>query len=192
MERATANQLIDQVAATRRRARGDRRATSVPLLAFGAATVIDAGLRSAHPNLGLLGDFLFAPVGFVLLALYYRRRENTTGVEGRPPAYVTAAVVTVVALPLLALFGGYAVAGVALVAIAVTQRNLYLGGWALVFGLGGSLEVFALFSNRLYDVFGYFAWAPSVVYAILGLLLVGAGLHARRDEGGPGPTVARA
>jgi hypothetical protein len=192
MDRATANELINQVGATRRRARGDRRATSIPLLAFGAATVVDAGLRSAHPSLGLLGDFLFAPVGFVLVALYYRHREKATGVGGRPLPYVIAAVVTLVALPLLALFGGYAVAGVALVVIAVQQRNLYLAGWALVFGVGGSLEVFAIFSNRLYDVFGYFAWAPSLVYATLGLLLMGAGLYARRGESRPGAAVALA
>jgi len=192
MDRATANELIDQVDATRRRARSDRRASSIPLLAFGAATVVDAVLRGAHPTLGLLGDFLFAPVGFVVVALYYRRRENVTGVGSRPLPYVIAAVVTLVCLPLLALFGGYAVAGVALVVIAGKQRNLYLAGWALVFGVGGSLEVFAIFSNRLYDVFGYFAWAPSLVYATLGLMLLGAGLYARRGEKGSGRQVALA
>ncbi len=195
MHAIAADELIQQVGDLRRRARGDRRATSVPLLVFGAITLLDALLRSVLDPGGDAVLLLLAPAGFVVVALYYRRRELSTGVGGRTRPYALAAVVTVVTLPLVLLFGAYELVGVGLLAIALTQRNWYLGAWAVVYGVIGGLEALAAVSNRLYGAAdalgfarardGYFSWSSSLVYGALGVALIGAGVYARRRESVP-------
>ncbi len=185
MDATAAHDLLEEVEGVRRRARGDRRATSAPLLVFGAITLVDALLQMASdpfPNYGLV---FLGPVGFALVALYYQRSEVRTGV-GRPAlTYVVAAVVTLLLVPLFVLLGAPVLVGLGLLAIAVGQRNRYLGLWAVVCGVVGGLEAFSVLSNRLYDVWGYFSWSSSVVFGVLGLALVVAGLHARRKESAP-------
>jgi hypothetical protein len=192
MDASAAHELIEEMRAVRRRTRGDRRATSVPLVVFGAITVLDALLRTVVGPLGTIAPLVIAPAGFAAVALYYRRREIARGVGGRTGAYVLAAVLTLLILPLVIVFGAYALVGVALLVIAVRQRNLYLGVWAVVYGVLGGLESIFFLSNRLYTVAdalgfvraenGYFWWAPTLVYGALGALLIGAGLYAQRSE----------
>ena len=136
------------------------------------------------------------PAGFVTIALYYRRRQTITGVGSRTRSYTVAALVIVAAcllvLSLLWLVGMYVVAGIGLLVIALKQRNLYLGMWAAVFGIVGGLEGLSLISNRLYGAAhglglfrasdGYFSWSSSLVYGVLGLGLISAGLYAQSQE----------
>jgi hypothetical protein len=195
---AVGDVLVD-VEHTQKRARGDRRATSVPLIVFGALTLVDALIRSlSDPTANALA-LLLAPIGFAAIALYYRRREIVVGVGSKPRPYAVAALVVVLGAVLLVsvllVFGVYAVVGLGLLAIAVGQRNLALGVCAIVYGVVGALEGLSLISNRLYaaaDWFGlfrgsdgYFSWSPSLVYGVLGALLIGAGLLARKHEMAP-------
>jgi hypothetical protein len=196
MDSVAAHAVINEVGDIRHRVRRDLRATSVPLLVFGAITLIDAVLRAGVDPIGNAALLVLAPVGFFVVALYYRRRESVIGIGGRTRPYVVAALVTLLCLPLLLAFGAYALVGVALLVIAVRQRNLYLGVWAIVFGVVGGLESIYLISNRLYSVDqalglwraqdGYFSWAPSLEYGALGVVLISAGLYAhRREVAGP-------
>jgi hypothetical protein len=195
MDSATAKEMLGDAGAVQRRVRGDRRATSVPLIVFGSITLIAAVIRPMVDWAGTLALFLLAPVGFLSVALIYRRREIALGLGGRDRAYTVAAISTLLLLPILGLaLGSYALVGMALVIIAMLQRNLQLGIWALVFGVVGGLEHLSLISNRLYSFAdtlgiyrssdGYFSWSSSLVFAILGLALIVAGLLARHSEQG--------
>jgi hypothetical protein len=195
MDVATASEVLDEVGAVQRRVRGDRRATSVPLIVFGAITLIAAVIEPMLDWAGTLTLFLLAPIGFVSVALIYRRRQIAFGVGGRERAYTVAAISTLLLLPILGLaLGSYALIGLALVIIATLQRNLRLGIWALVFGLVGGLEHLFLISNRLYSLAdtlginrskdGYFSWSSSLVFGILALALIVGGLLARHAERG--------
>lgn len=192
MDATEAQDLLQEVEGVRRRARADRRATSLPLLVFGSLTLVGALLQTLtapYPNYGLV---FLGPIGFALVALCYRRREIRTGV-GRPArSYLVAAVVTLLFVPSFVLLGSPVLSGLGLLGIAAWQRDRYLGLWAVVCGVVGGLEAFAVLSNRLYDVSdalgfhsdtsGYFSWSSSLVFGMLGLALVLAGLHARRRE----------
>jgi hypothetical protein len=196
MDASAAQDLLDDVKGLKRRARGDRRAASVPLLAFGGVALVDALLQLVLGPVTNLVSLLLAPVGFAAVAVYFRRREIATGIGSRSGPYSVAAIVTVVALLLvLGLIlpaGMYAVVGVGLLVIAVRQRNLYLGLWAVFYGVVGGLEGLSLISNRLYAAFaslgwfrssgGYFSWSPSLIYGLLGLVLIGAGVYALQHE----------
>lgn len=195
MDSATAKEVLGDVRVVQRRVRGDRRATSVPLIVFGTITLIAAVIEPMVNWAGTLALFLLAPVGFLSVALIYRRREIAFGLGGRQRAYKVAAISTLLLLPILGLaLGSYALIGLALVIIAMLQRNLQLGIWALVFGVVGGLEHLFLISNRLYslaDVLGinrsndgYFFWSSSLVFGILGLALSVGGLLARHSERG--------
>jgi len=195
MDAATANEVLGDVGAVQRRVRGDRRATSVPLIVFGAITLLVAVIEPMLDWAGTVTLFLLAPVGFLLVALIYRRREIAFGVGGRERAYTVAAISTLLLLPILGLaLGSYALVGIALIIIAMLQRNLQLAIWALVFGVVGGLEHLSLISNRLYSLAdslsiyrsndGYFSWSSSLVFGILGLALIVGGLLAQRAERG--------
>jgi intracellular septation protein A len=195
MDSATAKEMLGDAGAVQRRVRGDRRATSVPLIVFGTITLIAAVIEPMVDWAGTLALFLLAPIGFVSVALIYRRREIAFGLGGRERAYTVAAISTLLLLPILGLaLGSYALIGLALVIIAMLQRNLQLGIWALVFGVVGGLEHLSLISNRLYSLTdtlginrsqdGYFSWSSSLVFAILGLALIVGGLLARHSEHG--------
>jgi hypothetical protein len=197
MDPTTAQELMHDVGNLRQRVRHDRRAASTPLLVFGGMTLVEALLYFEPLGVSWIGLDLFirlfvAPVGFVLVALSYRRRQSATGVGARPAPYVIAALVVFILFPVALALGPYAEVGVALCVIAVTQRNLYLGVWAVIYGVVGSLEVFDVISNRLYGAAevlglfraqdGYFSSAPPLVYGLLGALLVAAGLYAQTRE----------
>jgi hypothetical protein len=195
MDFATANEVLGDVGAVQRRVRGDRRATSVPLIVFGAITLLAAVIEPILDWAGTLTLFLLAPVGFLSVALIYRRREIAFGIGGRARAYKIAAIATLLLLLVLGLaLGSYAIIGLALVIIAMLQRNLQLGIWAFVFGVVGGTEHLFLISNRLYSLAdtlgfnrsndGYFSWSSSLVFGILGLALIVGGLLTRHAERG--------
>jgi intracellular septation protein A len=195
MDSATAKEMLGDVGAVQRRVKGDRRATSVPLIVFGSITLIAAVIEPMVDWAGTLALFLLAPVGFLSVALIYRRREIAFGLGGRERAYTVAAISTLLLLPILGLaLGSYALVGIALIIIAMLQRNLQLAIWALVFGVVGGLEHLSLISNRLYSLAdslgiyrsndGYFSWSSSLVFGILGLALIVGGLLAQHAERG--------
>jgi intracellular septation protein A len=195
MDSATAKELLGDVGAVQRRVKGDRRATSVPLIVFGSITLIAAVIEPMVDWAGTLALFLLAPVGFLSVALIYRRREIAFGLGGRERAYTVAAISTLLLLPILGLaLGSYALVGIALIIIAMLQRNLQLAIWALVFGVVGGVEHLSLISNRLYSLAdtlgiyrsndGYFSWSSSLVFGILGLALIVGGLLAQHAERG--------
>lgn len=195
MDSATAKEMLGDVGAVQRRVKGDRRATSVPLIVFGSITLIAAVIEPMVDWAGTLALFLLAPVGFLSVALIYRRREIAFGLGGRERAYTVAAISTLLLLPILGLaLGSYALVGIALIIIAMLQRNLQLAIWALVFGVVGGLEHLSLISNRLYSLTdtlgiyrsndGYFSWSSSLVFGILGLALIVGGLLAQHAERG--------
>jgi intracellular septation protein A len=195
MDSATAKEMLGDAGAVQRRVRGDRRATSVPLIVFGTITLIAAVIEPMVDGAATVALFLLAPVGFLTVALIYRRREIALGLGGRERAYTVAAISTLLLLPILGLaLGSYALVGMALIIIAMLQRNLQLGISALVFGVVGGLEHLSLISNRLYSLAdtlgiyrssdGYFSWSSSLVFAILGLALIVGGLLAQHAERG--------
>jgi intracellular septation protein A len=195
MDSTAAKVMLGDVGAVQRRVKGDRRATSVPLIVFGSITLIAAVIEPMVDWAGTLALFLLAPVGFLSVALIYRRREIAFGLGGRERAYTVAAISTLLLLSILGLaLGSYALVGIALIVIAMLQRNLQLAIWALVFGVVGGLEHLSLISNRLYSLAdslsiyrsndGYFSWSSSLVFGILGLALVVGGLLAQHAERG--------
>ena len=198
MERADAQALLRDAELLRRRARGDRHASSVPLLIFGALTVVSAPL--AFPALGLWGELfwlLAGPAGFLATGWWYRRQQARSGIgEGRG-SYTVAGVSTLLAFVLVPLvwIAPLPVVAAGLLVVAALQRNRYLAAWATVLGLLGGLERFFVLSNRLYDLAGWFGWlreprdhgllddlGQPIVYAALGGLLLAAGLVALRRE----------
>jgi hypothetical protein len=164
---------------------------------FGVITLAEALLRPlVHPIVNDLVALVLAPVGFVCIALYYRRRERATGVGSPTHSYALTglflALVLILMFGIVLIFGTFAVVGFGLVFIAFRQRNFYLGVWAVIYGVVGTLEGLSLVSNRLYvtaqglglfrSTDGYFSWSSSLVYGLLGAMLIGAGLFARHDE----------
>jgi hypothetical protein len=195
MEAANARAVINELEHVREETRRDRRATSVPLLAFGLLTVLHALALVWEPYRGVYW-LVAAPAGFGLVAWYYRRHEEAVGVGSPAGTYGKWAIGLLAALmllPILMLFNApLGLSALALLIIAIRQRNRYLGVWAVVYGVVGVLEGFYFFTNRAYDVAdflgyssgssSYFSWAPSLVAGILGAILVGAGLLALRHE----------
>jgi hypothetical protein len=197
MERTDARALLADAERLRRRARGDRHASSVPLLIFGALTVVGALL--ALPALWPWGDWywlLAGPAGFLAVGWWYRRQQARSGIgEGRG-SYAVAGVCTLLVFVLLPLLwiAPLPVVAAGLLVVAVLQRNRYLAAWAAVLGLLGGLERFYVLSNRLYDLAQWLGWFPEsrgyrlldggqpLVYAALGGLLLVAGLVALRRE----------
>ena len=195
MEASTARDAMAELETVRRQTRRDRRVTSVPLLTFGALTVLQALTMAREPYRGLYW-VVAAPAGFAIVAWYYRRHEVSLGVGSPSGTYARWALgilAALVLLPILVLFGApFGLIALGLLIIAVRQRNRYLGVWAVVYGIVGVLDGFYFLTNRVYDVAeflgyssgsgGYFRRAPSVVGGLLGIMLIGAGLVALRHE----------
>jgi hypothetical protein len=201
MERTAAQALLRDAERLRRRARGDRHASSVPLLIFGGLTVISAPLTL--PRLFPWGDvfwMLAGPAGFLVTGWWYRRQQTRSGIgEGRG-SWTVAGVSILLGLALLPVvwIAPLPIVGAGLLVLAILQRNRYLAAWAAVLGLLGGLERFFVLSNRLTDLADWLGWfreprgqellidlASSIVFAALGGLLLAAGLVAlRRERGG--------
>ena len=196
MDATNAGSVLKDVEDIRRRTRQDRRATSVPLLTFGALGIGGAIVRIlAGPTEGLYWA-LAAPVGFAVTAWVLRRHEVVSGVGTRSSSYrrwALGVLVTLLLLPFLVLFGmPIALIGLGLLAIAVRQRNTYLAVTAGVFAVVGVLDGLLFIENRIYDLnqwlgayestSGYAGWASKVSGALPAAVLLVAGLAARRRE----------
>jgi len=197
MERTDAQALLRDAERLRRRARGDRHASSVPLLIFGALTVISAPLALFLWPVGGWFWLLAGPAGFLATGWWYRRQQTRSGIgEGRG-SYTVAGVSTLLAFVLLPVvwIAPLPVVAAGLLVVAALQRNRYLAAWATVLGLLGGLEHFLVLSNRLYDLAEWLGWfreprnyglldelGPPTVFAAVGGLLLAAGLVALRRE----------
>jgi hypothetical protein len=197
MERTDAEALLRDAERLRRRARGDRHASSVPLLVFGALTVLSAPLTL--PTLWPWGDvywMLAGPAGLLVTGWWYRRQQARSGVGAGRGSYTVAGVSVLLACVVLPLvwIAPLPVVGAGLLVVAALQRNRYLAAWAVALGVLGGLERFFVLSNRLADLFEWFGWfqeprdygllddGSTIVFAALGGLLLAAGLVALRRE----------
>jgi hypothetical protein len=190
-----AKAVVEQLERLKVRARGDRRATSLPLFTFGVIALAGAPFGD-NLGWGWLFWLLAAPAGFAFLAWRQRARATSTGVGGGHDPYgwlVVGWLLSLVAVGLLAVLAPLMAITFGLLVVARRQRNRFLAVCAVVFGVIGTLEVpFYAISNRLYDVAdllglyswrsGYFGWARQLVVALLGGFLLTAGLVARRRE----------
>lgn len=187
--------VLAEVERLRRMARGERRASSVPLLAFGVLTLGYVPLAGQLSLLSLVYWSVIAPVGFLLVAWWYRRRLVRVGVGAGDAPYAKTGWILLAAfalvLPLTAV--QLPVIGIALLVLAVRQRNAYLGAFAVLFAVIGVLGTFtATLENLLYRAAyglgwfqpqsGYFDGAPTIITAAAGLLLLAGGLAAMRRE----------
>lgn len=196
MDAVAAEALLRDVDAIRTRTRHDRHATSVPLLTFGALGVGDALLQAATGTSALLYWAVAAPAGFAITAWLLRRHEIGSGVGTRSSSYrhwAVGVLAVLLLVPLAALFGApFALIGLGLTAIAVCERNAFLGVAAAAFATLGVLNGFHFVENRIFEVnqwvgayettSGYTAWATTAARALPGAMLVAAGLAARYRE----------
>jgi hypothetical protein len=193
------NQLLPDLDRLRARVRADQRATSAPMLAFGALIVGYApigGLFAGqlHAEGRHLTVLLYWPlattVGLVALWWSARRRAGQDGVgEGRRTyrsairAYLIALVLIVVlCIPVLfiGVFTPMIWPAAVLAAIASWQRNRLLGTWAAATGVvGGAESVYVIVNQGLSS--GWW-WLQPVVYAALGSAMVAGGLVIGRRE----------
>ncbi|MYS25057.1 hypothetical protein GA0115240_173032 [Streptomyces sp. DvalAA-14] len=191
---AESNDALTALARIRTAARGDLRLSSVPLLVFGALALGSAPFAGDLSLVSLLYWSIAGPVGFLLAAWWYRQRRLRVGVGSGHSPYARAALAVLAAfalvLPLMAV--QLPTICLVLVALAVRQRNLYLGAFAVAFGVIGGLEAFAVFDNLMYRAAnalgwfqqqsGYFDGASKIVTGLEGLLLLVGGLVALRRE----------
>jgi hypothetical protein len=193
------NQLLPDLDRLRTRVRANQRATSAPMLAFGALIVgyaavggLSAGqLHAGGRHLTLL---LYWPLATVvgLLALWWsaRRRAGRDGIgEGRRTyrsatvAYVIALVLIVVAfLPVLfiGVFTPLIWPTAVLAVIASWRHDRLLGAWAVAIGAVGGAESGYVITNQ--GLGPSWWWLQPVVYTALGLALVFGGLVVGRRE----------
>ncbi|HEV2376089.1 MAG TPA: hypothetical protein VGS19_28460 [Streptosporangiaceae bacterium] len=198
METNNAADVAQELERLRARVRADRRDTSMPMLVFGGLVTFFAAAGLAAGRLPASGRhvtlLLFWPV-FTIVALQVlwrisRRRALREGVGESRPSYRTMLagylagllLVTVVFTPVL--FAGVFVPMVwpaaVLTAIALWQRNRALGVLAVGVGVAGVLETYYVVVHR--GVPQDWLWLQSVVYAVVGLGLLSAGLAVRHRE----------
>jgi hypothetical protein len=195
MTGAESSGVLVEVDQLQKLASADRRPSSVPLLVFGVLTLGCAAFADDSLSLWALAYWVVAgPAGFLLIAAWYRRRRVQLGVGSGRGSYLKTGLVLLAAfalvLPLWAV--PLPTIGVALLVLAVRQRNTYLGICAVAFGLLGGLAKIFVFDNALYRLaehvgwhkatHGYFNGASIMVYAVIGLLMVVAGFVARQRE----------
>jgi hypothetical protein len=193
------NQVLPDLDRLRARVRADQRATSAPMLAFGALIVGYApigGLYAGqlHAEGRHLTVLLYWPlattVGLVALWWSAHRRAGQDGVgEGRRTyrratrAYLVALVLIVVlCLPVLfiGVFTPMIWPAAVLAAVASWQRNRLLGTWAAAIGAAGGAESVYVIANQGLSA-GWW-WLQPVVYTALGLALIAGGLVIGRRE----------
>ena len=181
------------VAAIRSRVRRDLRATSLPLLLLGTATVVGElpQVLSRGWNIGPLGggDWftgLLLTAAFAVLWWVYWRRAFRDGI-GRPAGFGAATVLglivtmSVIGLVLLVYTGPFIIFGLGLLIVASWQRNAVLAWWAVLAGGLGVFEGFFGITNRV-PAFVWRAWEHQAIYLVLGIATVLAGLAARSRE----------
>ena len=183
--------LQAHVAAVRSQVRRDLRATSLPLLLLGTATVVGEIPQVVNQggNAGVLGGGdsftgLLLTAAFAVLWWTYRRRALRDGV-GRPAGFGAATVLGLillsVGLVLLVYAGPFILFGAGLLMVASWQRNALLAWWAVLAGGLGVFEGFFGITNRM-PFSLWRAWEHPAIYLALGILTVLAGLAARLRE----------
>jgi hypothetical protein len=183
--------LQAHVAAIRSQVRRDLRATSLPLLLLGTATVVAElpQVVSQDWDTSVLGggDWFTGALltaAFAVLWWIYRRRAQRDGV-GRPAGFGAATVLGVILLSigliLLFFMGPFILFGAGLLMVASWQRNALLAWWAVLAGGLGVFEGFFGITNRL-PVSVWRTWEHPAIYLALGILTVLAGLAARVRE----------
>jgi hypothetical protein len=183
--------LQAHVAAIRSQVRRGLRATSLPLLLLGTATVVGELPQAVNQrwNTGLPGggDWftgLLLTAAFAVLWWIYRRRALHEGV-GRPAGFGAAAVLGLILLSiglvLLLFMGPFILFGAGLLMVATWQRNALLASWAVLAGGLGVFEGFFGITNRL-PVSVWRTWEHPAIYLALGILTVLAGLATRLRE----------
>jgi hypothetical protein len=193
------DQLLPDLDRLRTRVRAGQRATSAPMLAFGALIVGYAAIGGGYAgqldaegrHLTLLLYWPLATmVGLVGLWWSARRRAGRDGVgEGRRTyrsairGYLVALVVIVVLfIPVLfiGVFTPMVWPAAVLATLACWQRNRLLGAWAVAIGVAGGAESVYVIANQ--GLGPAWWWFAPVVYTVLGLALVGGGLVIGRRE----------
>jgi hypothetical protein len=189
------SEMLSEVGRLQRLAWADRRPSSVPLFIFGALAILSAAFELSDLSVWRLVYWLIAgPTGFLLCAAWYKHQRVTTGVGAGRGSYMTSGVVLlisfVIVIPLWII--ALPTIGLALLMIAVRQRNTYLAICAIFFGVSGFLASIFTFENLLYRLAdylglfksanGYFSGASAVVDVVWGLFMVVAGLIAYRRE----------
>ena len=183
--------LQAHVAAIRSQVRRDLRATSLPLVLLGTATVVgelpqvvSQGWNDGAPGGGDWFTGLLLTAAFAVLWWVYRRRGLRDGV-GRPAGFGAAAVLGLVLLSiglvLLTYTGPFIIFGAGLLMVASWQRNGLLAWWAVLAGGLGVFEGFFGITNRL-PLSVWRTWEHPAIYLALGILTVLAGLATRLRE----------
>lgn len=195
--------IAAHVATVRSQVRRDLRATSLPLLLLGTATVVgelpqvasqgwstgggtDAVVSAGGTVLGG-GDWLtglLLTAAFAVLWWMYQRRARRDGV-GRPAGFGAATILGLILLSLglilLVYTGPFILFGLGLLMVAGWQRNALLASWAVLAGGLGVFEGFYGITNRL-PASLWRPWEHPAIYLALGIATVAAGLAARRWE----------
>jgi hypothetical protein len=207
MDHGEAAVMLDEATLLGRRVRSSSRATWIPLTVFGIAALLSVPLYLFAPSAStgrlLFQDwpsgqalywYLAGPIGYLIVALLYRRRERVVGVGGTRLAYLLTGIALwmvgyglitsqTIRLPIDFPFPlmpfGYMVPGFApLVAVAVgllvlswLDRSWPLALFAVGFGVLAGLAGLYIIDNLLHFSA---AWQSAVDMAGLGLLLLGA------------------
>ncbi|MDX2565385.1 hypothetical protein PV371_38220 [Streptomyces sp. TX20-6-3] len=188
---------LTEVERLRRKARGDRRPTSVPLSILGVVTLLGAVSAHVfgHTTAGMVFWMAAGPMCFLAVAAYYRLQSARIGAGAGHSWYLWTGLL-VIPLTVLAPFwgfGGVTVMAFTLTWLAVIQRNTILTICAISFGVVGTLEDWMVFETFIFPkVASLASWNPSgasysdgistLVYGILGSSLIAASLVARRRE----------
>ena len=190
LEPPQARALLDDLDQVRRRARGDLHAASVPLFVLGLLAVGGALADFSDSLMVTMLYWSFAgPAGMLVTALWFHRLQRRHGAgTGAGPLVSITILITCVAVASGFFPIGGVITAIGFVALAVTQRNRVLATAAVIFGLvTAAQQPFGFISNSIYNrvpnALGILEYHGSaVVYAILGLLLLGVGVRAFRQE----------
>lgn len=208
MEASSARGILTQAEDLRNRARADRRASSVPLIVIGGIVLLSAPFTYGSAPAEPLDSLLLNPLAFIAIALWYRKRRARTGIGSGRGAYeggaLFVALLPVVNLLLSVLSPSnqsqwsiwpMGAVALALLALALIQRNSYLAICAAVFGMATWMEDEYLLGGWLNEIAervtptppapfydGTIDWVPVLVRALLGLSVLAAGLVALRQE----------
>jgi len=192
LEPPQARALLEDLDQVRRRARGDLHAASVPLFALGLLAFGGALADFSDPLMVTMLYWTFAgPAGLLVTAWWFHRLQRRHGAGTGAGPLVTITIFVTCAAVVSGFFPvGGLITAIGFVALAVTQRNRVLATAAVIFGLvTAAQQPFGFISNSVYNripnatALGILEYHGSaVVYAILGLLLLGVGVRAFRQE----------
>lgn len=190
-----AQALLDDLELVRRRARGDLHMVSVPLfalamIALGYAVAGWETFGGFYP-FSLLFGALAGPIGLLLTAGWLHRLQRRQGVgAGVGPLVVIMIFVTCAAVVSGFFPIGGVITAVGFLALAFSQRSRVLAAAAVFFGIvAGAEQPMHAISNGVYNNFPKASavgiiedHGSAIVFAILALLLLGAGAAVRRQE----------